>query len=74
MGSIDEQLQKKYQPDLKPSRFGHHFNSTPQPDALGRAPATPLQILRAINGESPFPETEVVFESRPAPPRRHRKR
>ena len=38
-----EDLRRIYSPTI----FGNHFNKRPAPDALGRAPATPLDIQRA---------------------------
>jgi hypothetical protein len=46
-----EDLRKAYPSKITPSIFGRHFNERPQPDALGRSPATPLDVLRAVRGE-----------------------
>ena len=74
MGSIDEKLLRTHSQDLTPGRFGDHFNPAPKPDALGRMPATPLQIQRVINGENPFPETNDVFVKSPKRQRKYRRR
>lgn len=74
MGSVDEKLLRAHSQDLTPGRFGNHFNPAPKPDALGRIPATPVQIQRAINGENPFPEINDVFVRSPGYQRKYRRR
>jgi hypothetical protein len=51
MASRQENLKTTYPLKITTGRFGWHFNERPQPDALGRLPATPLEILRAMRGE-----------------------
>lgn len=60
-----EDLKRTYFPKITPKIFGNHFNERPQPDALGRTPATPLEIQRAIRGEfylPPQPPVERLSE------------
>lgn len=38
-----------------------NFNPRPEPDILGRRDATPLEIIKAMNGEFNFPKEKVVF-------------
>ncbi|MBI3984313.1 MAG: hypothetical protein HY344_00005 [Candidatus Levybacteria bacterium] len=53
MGSLDESLRRTYgnQSHVTPERFGNHFNPAPKRDALGRRPATPLEVEKAVQGE-----------------------
>ena len=51
-----EDLRRIYSPAV----FGSHFNERPAPDALGRRPATPLDIQRAMRGElQPHPQPPI---------------
>ena len=49
-----EDLRRTYSLKITASRFGSHFNERPQPNALGRTPATPLEIQKAMRGEFSF--------------------
>ncbi|MCL5019100.1 MAG: hypothetical protein M1426_01295 [Patescibacteria group bacterium] len=51
MASRQEDLRRAYPSRITPDMFGRHFNERPQPDALGRTPATPLEIQKATRGE-----------------------
>src|ERR1035437_2667306 len=60
MTSRLEDLRMTYRSEITPSRFGTHFRERPQPDALGRTPATPLEIQRAIKGEFNLPPQQLA--------------
>lgn len=64
MASRQEDLRITYLSKIAPSRFGNHFNERPQPDALGRTPATPLEIQRAMNGEFNLPPQQPAANPR----------
>lgn len=64
-----EDLRNVYSRKATPRMFGGHFNERPQPDALGRLKATPLEIQRAMMGE--FGQELDVF---PAQQRSRKKR
>lgn len=49
--ALQENLSRTYRSRITPGRFGNHFNEREKPDALGRMPATPLEIQKAMNGE-----------------------
>lgn len=52
-------------------KIGQNLNPRPKPDALGRRPATPLEIQQAINGTY-YHNEQVIYEK---PQRsRHRRR
>ena len=42
-------------------KMGQNLNPRPQPDALGRRPATPLEIQQAMKGNF-LPEEEIIYE------------
>jgi hypothetical protein len=46
-----EKLRRAYPSKITPTIFGKHFNERPQPNAFGRADATPLEIQQVINRE-----------------------
>lgn len=43
------------------SYFGSSFNPAPERDALGRRPASPLEVIKAINGEFNLPKQAVIY-------------
>lgn len=59
-----ENLSRIYPLKITPGRFGNHFNERQKPDALGKTPATPLEIQRAINGEFNHPPQQPVTNPR----------
>lgn len=48
-------------------KMGQHYNPRPEPDALGRRLATPLEIQKALNGEL-AQEERVTYQK----PKRHK--
>lgn len=42
-------------------KIGQHYNPRPEPDALGRRIATPVEIQKAMNGEL-AQEERVVYQ------------
>lgn len=59
-----ENLSRAYPLRITPGRFGNHFNEREKPDALGRTPATPLEIQRAMNGDFNLPPQQPAANLR----------
>lgn len=57
--ALSEDLRRVYSKDT--SYFGSAFNPRPEPDAFGRRDATPLEVIRATNGEFNLPKEQTVF-------------